>query len=137
MLNSSGRGSVMQSEDELEIFVVPSFHWDRAWYEGFQKFRIRLVDAMDSLIDILGRRPEYKFTLDGQTAVLEDYLEIRPENRGMIEEFVSEGRLAIGPWYVLPDEKIPSGESHIRNLLFGKRIGLSCLTSQGISESCL
>src|SRR2546426_10514739 len=32
---------------------------------------------------------------------------------------VKTGRLQVGPWYVLADELIPSGESLIRNLLLG------------------
>ncbi len=112
----------MEETGQLEIFVIPSFHWDRAWYEGFQKFRIRLLDAMDLLLDILRRRSEYKFTLDGQTTILEDYLELRPEKEEVLKQLVSEGRIAVGPWYVLPDEKIPSEEGHIRNLLMGRRI---------------
>lgn len=110
------------SPQHVEILVIPSFHWDRAWYESFQKFRIRLVDAMDKLLDIMERRQEYKFTLDGQTVILEDYLEIRPEKIKTLKKLISEGRIAVGPWYVLPDEKIPSEESHIRNLLTGHRI---------------
>jgi len=108
--------------DELEIFVIPSFHWDRAWYEGFQKFRIRLVDTMDQLLNVLEKKEDYRFTLDGQTSVLDDYLEVRPERREALENFISEGRLMVGPWYVLPDEKIPAGESHIRNLLMGHKV---------------
>lgn len=107
---------------QLEVLVIPGFHWDRAWYEGFQKFRIRLVDAMDKLLDILERREDYKFTLDGQTAILDDYLEIRPEKREALERYIAEGRLAVGPWYILPDENIPGGEAHIRNLLLGHSI---------------
>lgn len=112
----------MAGPDELEVFVIPAFHWDRAWYESFQKFRIRLIDVMDLLLDILERRSEYKYSLDGQTSVLDDYLEIRPEKEEVLKKFVSEGRIAVGPWYVLPDEKIPGEEAHIRNLLTGQRI---------------
>jgi hypothetical protein len=27
-----------------EVFLVPHTHWDREWYEPFQRFRLRLVD---------------------------------------------------------------------------------------------
>jgi hypothetical protein len=36
---------------------------------------------------------------------------------------VSEGKLIIGPWFCLPDEFLVSGESLIRNLLLGHKIG--------------
>jgi len=103
--------------------VVSHTHWDREWYLPFQRFRIRLVDMVDSLLEILDSEPTFEyFTLDGQAIVLEDYLEIRPENRERIDEHVKQGRLLVGPWYVLPDEFLVSGESLIRNLMLGHLI---------------
>ena len=79
---------------------------------------------MDKLLDILKNDPNFKnFTLDGQVIPLEDYLEVRPENQEIIEKFVKEDRLSIGPMYVLPDEFLVSGESIIRNLMLGHNIG--------------
>jgi mannosylglycerate hydrolase len=105
------------------IIIVPETHWDREWYLPFQEFRARLVIMMDKLLDILRNDPNYKnFTLDGQTIPIEDYLEVHPENEEDIKKFVKQGRLSIGPMYVLPDEFLISGESLIRNLLFGHQI---------------
>ncbi|MDP2675963.1 MAG: glycoside hydrolase family 38 C-terminal domain-containing protein [Dehalococcoidia bacterium] len=102
--------------------VVPHTHWDREWYLPFEAFRARLVRMMDALLNLLDRDPEYKhFVLDGQTIPLDDYLEIRPERRADIERLVKAGRLLIGPGYVLPDEFLIGGESHVRNLQFGIR----------------
>ena len=100
--------------------VVSHTHWDREWYLPFQRFRMKLVEMVDTLLDILDTEPSYKyFTLDGQTVVLEDYLEIRPENRERLAKHIRNGRILIGPWYVLPDEFLVSGESLVRNLLLG------------------
>ena len=105
------------------IFVVPHTHWDREWYATFQQYRIRLVHVMDALLALLERDPSYAhFNLDAQTVVLQDYLEIRPELRDALRRFVSAGRLGVGPWYVLPDEFLVSGESLVRNLLLGHRL---------------
>lgn len=104
-------------------YVVPHTHWDRAWYLPFEEFRIRLVRVFDKLLRIYRTNPRFSaFTFDGQTVVLEDYLEIRPENRKVIRRLVREGKLAIGPWYVLPDEFLVSGEAVIRNLMIGHQI---------------
>ena len=65
----------------------------------------------------------YRFTLDGQFATLDDYLEVRPEAEPRIRRLVEEGRLAIGPWQVLMDEFLVSGETIIRNLEYGQRRG--------------
>ena len=82
--------------------------------------RTRLVRMVDDLIDRLNREPEYRsFFLDGQAVLLEDYLAIRPERRVEVEAAVREGRLSTGPWYVLADELVPSGEALLRNLLLG------------------
>jgi mannosylglycerate hydrolase len=104
--------------------VVSTTHWDRAWYWPFQQFRIRLVQLMDHLIEILNTNSEYtSFTLDGQTVPLEDYLEVKPEMRAEVERLVRDKRLVIGPWYVLPDVFLVSGESLVRNLMLGHKIG--------------
>jgi len=105
------------------IIIVPETHWDRAWYSPFQEFRIRLVKLFDRLLDMLDNQPEYKvFVFDGQTIVLEDYLEVRPENEERVRRYIEEGRIEVGPWYVLCDEFLVSGEAIVRNLLIGKRI---------------
>ena len=65
----------------------------------------------------------YRFTLDGQLATLDDYLEVRPEAEPRIRRLVEEGRLAIGPWQVLMDEFLVSGETILRNLEYGQRRG--------------
>jgi mannosylglycerate hydrolase len=105
-----------------KVIVVSSTHWDREWYLHFQQFRRRLVTLMDDLLALLETKPAFRsFTLDGQTVVMEDYLEVRPENRPRLEKQVRLGRLFVGPWYVLPDEFLVSGESLIRNLLLGYR----------------
>lgn len=105
------------------LALVPETHWDREWYSPFQEFRIRLVKLTDKLLDILENDPRYvSFTFDGQTIVLEDYLEIRPHSRQRIEKLVKEERLFVGPWYVLPDEFLVSAEATVRNLMLGHAI---------------
>lgn len=103
-------------------FVVSHTHWDREWYETYQQFRLRLVRLMDKLLHILDSDPAYRyFMLDGQTIVLEDYLQIRPEREDDVRGHIRSGRLLIGPWHVLPDEFLVSGEALVRNLLLGHR----------------
>ena len=57
--------------------------------------------------------------MDGQTVVIDDYLEIRPEARGRLERAVRSGQIQVGPWYTLPDEFLVSGETLIRDLQRG------------------
>ena len=107
----------------LDIHVVSHTHWDREWYLTYEQFRMRLVTLIDRLLDLLETEPAYKhFHLDGQTIVLEDYLEIRPEQEPRLRRAIESGRILIGPWYVMPDEFLVSGESLIRNLTRGHQI---------------
>ncbi len=63
-----------------EVAVVPHTHWDREWYAPFQSYRVQLVHLVDGLLDVLESDPSFtRFLLDGQTAVVDDYLEVRPE----------------------------------------------------------
>jgi alpha-mannosidase len=104
------------------VHVVPHTHWDREWYLPFQAFRMRLVDVLDDLLPRMRRDPSYgRFLLDGQLAVVDDYLAVRPEAAEIIRELVGSGRLSIGPWYTLPDEFLVSGETLIRDLQLGLR----------------
>ncbi|MFE9811475.1 alpha-mannosidase [Streptomyces sp. NPDC005548] len=98
---------------------VPHFHWDREWYEPFQVFRHRLVTALDTVLETAETNPDFRFTVDGQMAAVEDYLEMRPENRDRVAALVREGRLAVGPWLILLDEFLCSGETIVRNLQMG------------------
>jgi alpha-mannosidase len=104
------------------ILLVSHFHWDREWYRAFDVFRGRLVDAVDAVLDQLDTDPGFRFLLDGQSIVLEDYLEIRPDRRAALAAGLRAGRLAAGPWYVQPDSLLPAGETHVRNLLHGRAV---------------
>ncbi len=102
------------------IAVVPHTHWDREWYESFEVFRLKLVDTLDALVELLESDPSYGwFLMDGQMAALDDYLEVRPESAARIRALAASGRLSVGPWYVLMDEFLVSGETMIRNLQLG------------------
>lgn len=109
----------MHEQDRGEVWLVPHTHWDREWYEPFQRFRLRLVDLMDDVTARAAAEPGFRFTLDGQMAAVEDYLEVRPDQRETVRALVSSGQLAIGPWRVLMDEFLCSGETMIRNLEMG------------------
>src|SRR6478735_2375402 len=101
------------------VWLVPHTHWDREWYEPFQRFRLRLVDLMDDVVARAEREPDFRFTMDGQMAAVDDYLEVRPDQTEAVRALVDRGQLAIGPWRVLMDEFLCSGETMIRNLEMG------------------
>ncbi len=102
--------------------VISHTHWDREWYLPLEEFKLKLVDLIDNLLKILEEYPEYRFHLDAQTIILEDYLSVKPCKRDILKKYISEGRILVGPWYVQNDFNLTSGEATVRNLLIGTSI---------------
>lgn len=104
------------------VHITPHMHWDREWYFTTEESRILLVNNMEEILTRLEQDDEYKYyVLDGQTAVLEDYFAVVPENRPRVKALIERGKLIIGPWYTQTDTTIVSGESIVRNLMYGIR----------------
>lgn len=103
------------------ITLVAHTHWDREWYLPFEAFRAQLVEMLDEALDDLERDERLSFTLDGQVAMVDDYLELRPANEPRIRALIRAGRLHVGPWYTQADTLLTDGESLIRNLAVGIR----------------
>ncbi|MCA0376519.1 MAG: hypothetical protein LCH84_12770 [Gemmatimonadetes bacterium] len=107
------------ADTPLTVCVVSHTHWDREWYHGAARFRQRLVALVDA---VLAHPAPGPFLLDGQAIVLRDYLAVRPEATDAMRAALHEGRLEAGPWFVLADTLIPSGEVLVRNLAAGRRV---------------
>ena len=119
-MSGTAPGAASPGGARRKVAVVPHTHWDREWYDPFQTYRLKLVRLVDDLLDLMESDTSYgHFLLDGQLAVLDDYLEIRPEHEGRIRALAAAGRLTVGPWYILMDEFLVSGETIVRNLQKG------------------
>src|SRR5258706_13595244 len=104
----------------LIFHLIAHTHWDREWHLPRATFQARLVPMLDDVIERLQDAAGFRsFLVGGQTVLLEDFLRARPEREPDLKALVKTSRLQVGPWYVLPDELIPSGESLVRNLLLG------------------
>ncbi|PAV31217.1 alpha-mannosidase [Virgibacillus profundi] len=107
-------------KDNKQVHIISHTHWDREWYLPYEKHHVLLIKLMDKLLATLEADPDFKsFHLDGQTIILDDYLQVRPEKREILKKYIQEGRLHIGPWYILQDEFLTSSEANIRNLQYG------------------
>ncbi|MCP4550140.1 MAG: hypothetical protein GY835_27075 [bacterium] len=105
------------------VHIVSHTHWDREWYLTYHEFRVNLLRNFRGVLDALERDPEFRhFVMDGQAIALEDYLEIHPEEGARLSRFTAEGKLSLGPWYILPDEFLVSDEAMVRNLLRGHQV---------------
>ena len=102
------------------VHIISHSHWDREWYQSFESHRMKLIELVDNILDKAENDPEFGgFFLDGQVIAIDDYLEIRPEKRAQVEKCIREGKLQTGPWYILQDEFLTSGEACVRNLQVG------------------
>src|SRR4051794_26958720 len=104
----------------LDVHIVSHTHWDREWYHPVERFRQRLGALIDELLDDPPRDPE-SFLLDRQAIVVEVHLGVSSARASDVVRLVQSGQIEAGPWYVLADELIPSGEALVRNLLAGRR----------------
>ena len=102
------------------VHIISHSHWDREWYQSFETHRMKLIELVDNILDKAENDPEFGgFFLDGQVIAIDDYLEIRPEKRAQVEKCIREGKIQTGPWYILQDEFLTSGEACVRNLQVG------------------
>ena len=103
------------------VCILASSHMDREWYLPMDEYRVFFCRVLDRAFELLEKKKDFRFFVDGQTSVVLDYLEARPERSEDFKRYIKEGRMKIGPWHVQSDERMPAGESHIRNLLMGRR----------------
>lgn len=94
-------------------------HWDREWYREFEIFRLRLLRVFDKTLDLLEKGKIPYFYFDGQTAALEDYLELNPEKETLVRKLIKQKKLFIGPCYTLVDEFLTDAKCFEKNLKIG------------------
>lgn len=102
-----------------KVYAYIHTHWDREWYREFEEFRVRLIEVFDDVLQKLKTGELDYFYFDGQTAALEDYLEIHPEKQNEIKKLIAEKKLSTGPYYCSTDSLLIERESLIRNLQYG------------------
>jgi mannosylglycerate hydrolase len=111
--------STVAPQTDPELWVYYHTHWDREWYLPFRQYQYRLAQVVSQVIARLQEGVIDHFVLDGQTALLGDVLELRPDLAMPLQHWISSQALSIGPWWVMPDEFLVSGESLLRNLAKG------------------
>lgn len=82
---------------------------------------MRLGKCVKAVIRELKTHKDYIFNFDGQALMLDDYLQVFPDDSEFIRRYACENRIWLGPLYSQCDLYCTSGESLIHNLLAGKR----------------
>lgn len=113
------RAVVIGDSMKKNVYAYIHTHWDREWYRNFEEFRVRLVDIFDDILNKLNSNELENFYFDGQTAALEDYLLIKPQNEELVKNFIKQKRLYIGPYYCSTDSFLVDSEALIKNLQLG------------------
>lgn len=105
---------------KLRLFVVPHTHYDA---EVFLTRDVTLKLGADNILDalfLLDRHADYRYVLD-QRCYVEGFVELFPEQVERLKAHIASGRLEIaGDMHVMPDANMPSGESFVRQILYGR-----------------
>jgi alpha-mannosidase len=102
------------------FFFIPHTHWEGAVFKTREEYLDMGLPNILRALALLKARPDYRFVLD-QACYVRPFLERYPEEAANLRRFVDEGRLAIvGGTDVMSDVNMPSGESFVRQVLYGK-----------------
>lgn len=109
-------------KEKYKFQIIPHTHWDREWYFTTNKSIIYSLIDFKEIIEHLKESDDFKyFLLDGQTSIIDDYLNIHPEDEELIKKLIADRRLFTGPWYTQTDQLVISGESIARNVYYGQK----------------
>ncbi len=104
---------------DTTVHIINHTHWDREWFLTSIYTTEWIPGLIDRLDEIVSKNPNFRYLLDGQTLIVEDLLEIRPDYEDKVRKLVSNGNLLIGPYYCQPDWQLTCDESLMRNLQIG------------------
>lgn len=106
------------------IKILMHTHWDREWYFTKDETQALLRNHMFEVIEFLEKNRDVIYVLDGQSVMIDDFLEVAPKWRERMKALVEKNQLRVGPWYTQTDLLLVHGESIIRNLYYGMKKAL-------------
>ena len=102
------------------FLFIPHTHWEGAVFKTREEYLKMGLPNILRALRLLEKYPDYRFVLD-QACYVRPFLERYPQEKDKFLKFVKEGRLAIvGGTDVMLDVNMPSGESYVRQVLYGK-----------------
>lgn len=110
-----------QKEIKPQVFGVGHSHIDMAWLWRLNATREKASRTFSTVLNLMKQYPEYKYMHSSPQLykfLKEDY----PEIFAQVKEKIAEGQWEItGGMWVEPDTNVPSGESLVRQFLYGKK----------------
>ena len=111
--------SVKQQKD-VSVSFIGHTHIDLSWLWRYKHTREKAERSFSTVLRLMERYPEYIF-LQTQAQIYDSVKEDHPELFKAIAKRIAEGRWeASGSMWVEADCNIPSGESLVRQILYGK-----------------
>lgn len=108
-------------EQEVTTICIGHTHIDVAWLWTLQQTREKAQRSFANVVKLMKQYPEYKF-MSSQAKLYAYVKEEDPVLYEEIKELVKEGRWEVeGGMWLEADCNLPSGESLVRQILFGKR----------------
>jgi alpha-mannosidase len=102
------------------LWLIPHTHWEGAVFKTREEYLAEGLPHILTALALLRAHPEYRYVLD-QVAYVRPFLERYPEQAAAFRQYVAEGRLQIACGNdVMLDVNMPSGESWVRQVLYGK-----------------
>ena len=104
-----------------QIAAIGHAHIDSAWLWPVRETIRKVARTTSSMTELLGEDPEFRYGMSSaqQYAWLKEH---RPEVYAKVKAAVAEGRfIPLGGMWVESDTTMPSGESLVRQFLYGQR----------------
>jgi alpha-mannosidase len=110
-----------EKNEDVTVTAIGHTHIDVAWLWRLKHTREKSARSFSTVLRLMEQYPEYIF-LQTQPQVYEYIKKDYPELYEGIRKRIEEGRWEIdGAMWLESDTNIPSGESLVRQILFGKR----------------
>ena len=107
--------------EPLEILISGHSHIDYAWLWTIDETKRKIVRTFSNVLRLMDDYPKFRF-LQSSSAIYEDLKEEAPDLFEKVRKRVIEGRWeTIGGSVVEFDANLPSGESLVRQFLYGQR----------------
>lgn len=108
-------------ECEIHAICIGHTHIDVAWEWTLAQTREKTLRSFSTVLALMKKYPEYKF-MSSQPQLYKFLMEESPELYEEVKEMVKQGRWEVeGGMWIEADCNLSSGESLVRQFLYGKR----------------
>ena len=112
---------VFESDKESIVYAIGHCHIDTCWLWPWAETKRKIARSWSNQCDLMDRYPEHRFTCS-QAQQYKWLEQLYPKLFDRVKAKVKEGRFQpIGGSWVEHDTNLPSGESLVRQFLYGQR----------------